>query len=89
MSQNHGRDAPAINSMKTLSLFEVPFYLSAALARLGRLVEARSEARAGLAINPAFTIYRFRADWLSDNPTAAAGQERIIDGLRKAGVPEE
>jgi hypothetical protein len=25
MSQNHGRDAPAINSTKKLSLFEVPF----------------------------------------------------------------
>jgi hypothetical protein len=25
MSQNHGRDAPAINSTKNLSLFEVPY----------------------------------------------------------------
>jgi hypothetical protein len=25
MSQNHGRDAPAINSTRKLSLFEVPF----------------------------------------------------------------
>jgi hypothetical protein len=25
MSQNHGRDAPAINSTKKSSLFEVPF----------------------------------------------------------------
>jgi tetratricopeptide (TPR) repeat protein len=65
------------------------FYLSAALARLGRLAEARSEARAGLAIDPAFTISRFRAGALSDNPTAVAGRERILDDLRKAGVPEE
>jgi hypothetical protein len=27
MSQNHGRDAPAINSTKKLSWFEVPIYL--------------------------------------------------------------
>jgi TolB-like protein/class 3 adenylate cyclase/Flp pilus assembly protein TadD len=64
------------------------FGLAAALARLGRLAEARSEARAGLSINPAFTISRMRASGSSDNPTAVAGRERIIDGLRKAGVPE-
>jgi len=28
MSQNHGRDAPAINSTKKSSLFEVPYSLS-------------------------------------------------------------
>ena len=65
------------------------FFLAAALARLGRLPEARSEARTGLTVNPTFTISRFRASAPTDNPTAAAGLERIIDGLRKAGVPEE
>jgi TolB-like protein/class 3 adenylate cyclase/Flp pilus assembly protein TadD len=65
------------------------FFLACALARLERLPEARSEARAGLAINPTFTIARFRASALSDNPAAVAGRERIICGLRKAGVPEE
>ena len=65
------------------------FGLAAALAHLGRLTEARSEARAGLSINPTFNISRMRASGSSDNPTAVAGRERIIDGLRKAGVPEE
>ena len=65
------------------------FVLAAALARLGRLPEARSEARAGLAIHPAFTIARFRAGMSSDDPAAVAEWERYIDGLRKAGVPEE
>ena len=37
------------------------FLLAAVLARLGRLPEARAEARVGLAINPTFTISRFRA----------------------------
>jgi tetratricopeptide (TPR) repeat protein len=64
------------------------FYLAAALARLGRLPEARSESQAGLAINPTFTISRFRA-LSSDYPAAIAEGERVIDGLRKAGVPEE
>ena len=65
------------------------FVLAAALARLGRLSEARSEAQAGLAINPTFTISRFRSGVSIDDPTAIAEQERYIDGLRKAGVPEE
>ena len=37
------------------------FVLAAALARLGRLAEARSEADAGLAITPTFNIARMRA----------------------------
>jgi len=65
------------------------FYLAAALARLGRLDEARSEAQAGLAINPTFTIARYRPGAVSDHPAYLAGRERVIDGLRKAGVPEE
>jgi tetratricopeptide (TPR) repeat protein len=64
------------------------FFLAAALARLGLLPEACSEVRTGLAINPTFSIHRFRASTPSDNPTAVAGRERIIDGLRKAGVSE-
>jgi TolB-like protein/class 3 adenylate cyclase len=65
------------------------FILAAALARIGRLPEARSEVRAGLAINPTFTIARFRAGVVSYDPAVAAGWERYVDGLRAAGVPEE
>ena len=65
------------------------FILAAALARLGRLPEARSEVRAGLAINPTFTIARFRAGVSSDDPAAVAGWGRYVDDLRIAGVPEE
>ena len=66
------------------------FFLAAALAQLGRLDEARSAAKAGLALNPDFTISRARALWtaMSDDPTYRAGAERILEGLRKAGVPE-
>jgi class 3 adenylate cyclase len=35
------------------------------------------------------SISRFRASAPTDNPTAVAGRERIIDGLRKAGVLKE
>jgi tetratricopeptide (TPR) repeat protein len=67
------------------------FNLAAALAQLGRLDEARSAVRAGLALNPAFTISRRRASWAaqSDDPTYLARLEPILDGMRKAGVPEE
>ena len=37
------------------------FHLAAALALLGALDEARAAAQAGLALDPAFTIRRFRA----------------------------
>ena len=64
------------------------FYLAAALARLGELDEARAAAQAGLALDPSFTIRRFRANASSDNPTYLAGRERLIEGMRLAGVPE-
>jgi TolB-like protein/class 3 adenylate cyclase/Tfp pilus assembly protein PilF len=64
------------------------FALAAALAHRGRLDEARSAVRAGLALNPAFTISRFRAGTPSDNPTFLFQRERVYDGMRKAGVPE-
>ena len=67
------------------------FQLALALAQLGRLDEAHSSVKAGLAINPSFTASRARVDWtaLSDDPTYLAQLEPIFDGLRKAGVPEQ
>ena len=58
---------------------------------LGRLKDAQSAVRAGLALNPTFTISGFRADAgaASDNPTYLAQLERVYDGLRVAGVREE
>jgi hypothetical protein len=65
--------------------------LAAALALLGRLDEARSAVKAGLALNPTYTISRARAFYtaMSDDPTYLAQIEPIFDGLRKAGVPEQ
>ena len=89
-----GRDEEAVawlrRSVETnRSFLGSHFGLAAALAHLGRLAEARSEAQTGLANNPNFTVSRIRAGVLSDNPTVVAGRDRFIDGLRKAGVPEE
>jgi tetratricopeptide (TPR) repeat protein len=66
------------------------FYLAVALARLGRLDEARSAVKAGLALNPALTVSRLGTTLTtaSDDPTFLAGCERLLDGLRKAGMPE-
>ena len=72
-------------------LSDTTFPVAAALAQLGRLDEARSAVKAGLALNPTFTISRARAAWTarSDDPTYLAQLEPIFDGLRKAGVPEQ
>src|SRR5271166_2538309 len=49
------------------------FLLAAALARLGRLDEARSALKAGLALNPTYTISRARAAW-----TAMSGDQTYL-----------
>jgi tetratricopeptide (TPR) repeat protein len=67
------------------------FYLAACLAHLGRLDEAREELKAGLGVNPKFTLRRFRAGVESDklsNPVFLAQYARIIEGIRIAGAPE-
>ena len=67
------------------------FQLAAALAQLGRLDEAQSAAKAGLGIDPAFTVSRARALWtaMSDDSTYLAQLEPIREGMRKAGLPEQ
>ena len=66
-------------------------YLAAALAILGRLEEARAAARDALVLNPQLTIARTRDFFASytNNQVNIAGRERIIEGLRKAGLPEK
>jgi tetratricopeptide (TPR) repeat protein len=65
------------------------FYLAVALAELGRLDEARIAVQNGLALDPRFTILRYRNSAPSDNPTFMKARERIYVAMRKAGVPEE
>jgi TolB-like protein/class 3 adenylate cyclase len=70
---------------------EAHFHLAAALARLGRLDEAYSAVKAGLALNPSFTVSRARTDWtaMSDDPTHPQQLAPIFEGLRRAGLPEQ
>jgi TolB-like protein/TPR repeat protein len=67
------------------------FNLASALAQVGRMAEAHSAVRTGLALNPTFTVSRARAALTarSDDPTYLDQLEPIFDGLRKAGVPEQ
>ena len=65
------------------------FHLAAARAHLGRMSEAQAAAKAGLALNPTFTIRRLRVSAFSDNPVYLGQRERVYEGMRKAGVPEE
>jgi tetratricopeptide (TPR) repeat protein len=72
--------------------FPIPYLnLAAALALLGRLDEARSALKGALALTPTATTSRVRAALTtrSDDPTFLAGAERIVEGVRKAGLPEE
>jgi tetratricopeptide (TPR) repeat protein len=64
------------------------FGLAAVLALLGSLDQARAATKAGLALDPSFTIRRFRLGAASDNPTHLARRERIYEGMRLAEVPE-
>jgi TolB-like protein/Tfp pilus assembly protein PilF len=67
------------------------FHLAPALAQLGRVDEAHSAVKAGLALNPTYTISRARAARTarSDDPIYLAQLEPIFDGMRKAGMPEQ
>jgi len=59
------------------------------LALVGELDEARATAQTGLALNPIFTIRRYRTNSPSNHPVYLAERERVIEGMRLAGVPEE
>ena len=66
------------------------FILAATLANRGEQAAAQSEVKAGLALDPGFSIRRFRigAEAQGDNPVFRAMNERVIERMRKAGVPE-
>jgi TolB-like protein/class 3 adenylate cyclase len=70
---------------------ESHFELAATLAQLGRLDGARSAVRAGLALDPNFSISRARAFFTAESGDSKylARTERMLEGLRKTGVPEQ
>ncbi|MEH2488792.1 winged helix-turn-helix domain-containing tetratricopeptide repeat protein [Bradyrhizobium sp. AZCC 2230] len=64
------------------------FGLTAALALVGSLDEAKAAAQTLLALVPSFTLRRLRNATYSDNPIYLAWGKRIFQGLRLAEVPE-
>ena len=80
-----GADAEAVSWMRrgldaNRNYSIAHFQLAAVLARLGELEQTRTAVQAGLALDPNFTIHRFR--------TYAPRDKRLIEGMRLAGVPE-
>jgi hypothetical protein len=88
----HGADAEAIvwlrRSLEANRNSIAHFYLAAVLAHVGELDEARATAQAGLALYPSFTIHRYRTNSPSNHSVYLAGRERVIEGMRLAGVPD-
>ena len=66
------------------------FYLASALAHLGRQQASFAAVRAGLALDPACTVRRYRIIFssMSDDAIWRQQAERILDGMQKAAVPE-
>jgi TolB-like protein/class 3 adenylate cyclase/TPR repeat protein len=76
----------AIDANRSLPLAH--FFLASALALQGQTNEALETAKAGLALDPRFTIRRYRDNPLSNNPTYLKQRERVHRGMLIAGVPE-
>ena len=59
-----------------------------ALALTGLPIEAAEVCAAARRLSPNFTIAKFPAEAVSDNPVYLAQRERLLEGLRLAGAPE-
>jgi adenylate cyclase len=63
----------------------IHIWLAATYAQLGWTAEAKAEAAELLRMNPCFTIATWKATAVYKNPDDT---EHLLDGLRKAGLPE-
>jgi TolB-like protein len=64
------------------------FVLAGALGLAGDLAEAAEVCAVAQRLAPNFTIAKFRAEAVSDNPAYLAEREHFCEGLRLAGAPE-
>jgi TolB-like protein len=64
------------------------FIYGTTLANIGRMGEARSEVATGLSLDPHFSIKNFQSAIQSDNRVFLTQRARIIDDMRRAGIPE-
>jgi tetratricopeptide (TPR) repeat protein len=63
-------------------------YLAASNAWAGHDKEAKDAAAQLQKVYPGFTVQTWAGRHMSDDPTYNAQYQRIVEGLRKAGVPE-
>jgi hypothetical protein len=63
--------------------------LIAANAFLGREAEAKADAAELLKLQPKFTVQMFASLNWTDNSIFNQQYARLVEGLRKAGVPEK
>jgi len=86
------RDAEAVEWCRK-SVAIIPFWiayvdLASAYAWLGRDAEARAAIGELLKLTPNYTVDRWEHAGFSNNPVFLAQYHRIVEGLRKAGLPE-
>jgi TolB-like protein len=63
-------------------------HLAAANAWAGHDKEAKEAAAQLQKVYPGFTVQKYAGMYFSDDPTYNAQRARVIEGLRKAGLPE-
>ena len=64
-------------------------HLAAANAGAGHDKEAKEAVAQLQKFYPGYTVQRYAGTHFSDDPTFSAQRARIVEGLRKAGLPEE
>ena len=63
-------------------------FLAAANAWVGHDKEAKDDAAQLQKVGPGFAVQIWAGRHMSDDPTYNAQYQRVVEGLRKAGVPE-
>ena len=63
--------------------------LTAALAHLGRMDEAKAALREFQRVQPGITVARYRQAQTANEPVAVKTNARLMTGLAKAGLPEK
>ena len=77
-------------SIATDATFYFPYVnLVAAYGWLNRGYEAKNAIASLLKLRPSFTVNYAEKLWFSYDPTFEWEEHRILEGLRKAGIPEE
>lgn len=86
-----GRDEEAIAWLKksNIQFSQTHAYLIAAYALAGHDAEAQAALAEFRRRFPDYCVERFRAEGYSENAGYIARRERLLQGLRKAGMPEQ